>query len=230
MRTMIQEQERVANNLANVNTVGYKRDRTFTEALDEYLDEEGAPRSDRRTEQWADFEQGALEATDNPLDVALNGEGFFAFSDDDTGAMVYARAGRLTLDAEGTLRDLAGRAIEGLDGPLQVPLTGGGPISINRLGEVQVGNQSIGTLKVVTFENPNLLQRLDGAAFDAGAMEPETHEAPVVMQGYVESSNVDPLREMTDMITYYRQFETQQKMFQATDQTLGAATRDLGSF
>ena len=68
MRQMIREQERVANNLANVNTVGYKRDRTFTEALEEYVDEEGAPRSERLTAQWADAAQGAMESTGNPLD------------------------------------------------------------------------------------------------------------------------------------------------------------------
>ncbi len=229
MHAMIREQERVANNLANVNTVGYKRDRTFTEALDEYLDEEGAPRSERRSSQWADLGQGALESTGNPLDVALDGKGFFVFSDDDTGAAVYARAGHLTLDAEGTLRDLAGRSVEGEGGPIQLPPSGGA-IEISKNGEIRQGGQVVGTLRVVTFENPGQLQRLDGAAFDAAGMEPETAENPVVLQGYVETSNVDAVREMADMITFYRQFESQQKMIQTTDQILGAVTRELGKF
>ncbi len=229
MHAMIREQERVANNLANVNTVGYKRDRTFTEALDEYLDEEGAPRSERRSSQWADLGQGALESTGNPLDVALDGKGFFVFSDDDTGAAVYARAGRLTLDAEGTLRDLAGRSVEGEGGPIQLPPSGG-VIEISKNGEIRLGGQVVGALRVVTFENPGQLQRLDGAAFDAAGMEPETAENPVVLQGYLEASNVDAVREMADMITFYRQFESQQKMIQTTDQILGAVTRDLGKF
>lgn len=229
MRAMVREQERVANNLANVNTVGYKRDRTFTEALDEYLDEEGAPSSERLSQQWADFGQGALEETGNPLDVAIDGEGFFAFSDDETGATVYARAGRLVLDAEGTLRDLAGRSVEGEGGPIQLPPSGGA-IAISKNGEISLGGQVVGTLRVVTFENPGQLQRLDGAAFDAGDVEPETAENPVVLQGYVEASNVDAVREMTDMIAFYRQFESQQKMIQTTDQILGAVTRDLGKF
>lgn len=229
MRQMIQEQERVANNLANVNTVGYKRDRTFTEALHEYLDDEGAPRSERLSSQWADATQGALESTGNTLDVALDGEGFFVFSDDETGATVYARAGRFSLDAEGTLRDLAGRAVEGDGGPIQLPPSGG-DISISRAGEITVGGQAVGRLSVVRFENPMQLRRLDGAAFDAAGMEPEPVENPLVMQGFVEASNVDAVREMTDMITYYRQFESQQKMLQTTDQILGAVTRELGKF
>ena len=229
MHAMIREQERVANNLANVNTVGYKRDRTFTEALDEYTDVEGAPRSERLSAQWADLAQGALESTGNPLDVALDGEGFFVFSDDETGAAFYARAGRLTLDAEGTLRDLAGRAVEGEGGPIQVPPSGGA-IEISKNGEIRMGGQVVGALRVVSFENPAQLQRLDGAAFDAAGMEPEPVENPVVLQGYLEASNVDAVREMADMITFYRQFESQQKMIQTTDQILGAVTRDLGKF
>ena len=229
MRQMIREQERVANNLANVNTVGYKRDRTFTEALEEYVDEEGAPRSERLTAQWADAAQGAMESTGNPLDVAIDGEGFFAFSDEETGETVYARAGRLSLDAEGTLRDLAGRAVEGEGGPVQLPPSGGA-ININRSGEITIDGQSVGRLNVVRFEDPMQLRRLDGAAFAAGGMEPEPVENPTIMQGFVEASNVDAVREMADMITFYRQFESQQKMLQTTDQILGAVTRDLGKF
>jgi len=229
MNAMIREQERVANNLANINTVGYKRDRTFTEALDQYTDVEGAPRSERRSTQWADLAQGALESTGNPLDVAIDGEGFFVFSDDETGATVYARAGRLSLDTEGTLRDLAGRAVEGEGGPIQIPPSGDA-IEISKNGEIRVGGQLVGALRVVRFENPAQLQRLDGAAFDAAGMEPEPVKNPVVLQGYVETSNVDAVREMADMITFYRQFESQQKMMQATDQILGAVTRDLGKF
>ncbi len=229
MHAMIRQQERVANNLANVNTVGYKRIRTFTQALDEYLDEEGAPRSERRSTQWADLGQGPLESTGNPLDVAIEGEGFFVFSDDDTGALAYTRAGRLTLDAEGALRDLAGRSVEGEGGPIQL-LPSGGPIEISKNGEIRQGGQVVGTLRVVIFENPEQLQRLSGAAFDAAGIEPETAENPVVLQGFVEASNVDAVREMADMIVFYRQFESQQKMMQTTDQILGAVTRDLGKF
>ena len=229
MHQMIREQERVANNLANANTVGYKRDRTFTEALEEYTDEEGAPRSERLTAQWADAQQGALESTGNPLDVAIDGDGFFAFSDEETGETVYSRAGRLSLDAEGTLRDLAGRAVEGEGGPIQLPPTGVA-IAINRSGEITVDGQAVGRLSIVRFEDPMQLRRLDGATFDAAGLEPEPVENPTVMQGFVEASNVDAVREMADMIAYYRQFESQQKMLQTTDQILGAVTRDLGKF
>ncbi len=229
MRHVVQEQERIANNLANVNTVGYKRDRTFTQTLSEYTDDEGAPRSDRLSSQWADDAEGVLEATGNRLDVALSGDGFFVFTDPVTEAPVYSRAGRLTLDAEGTLRDLAGRAIEGEGGPLQLPLTGGA-IDISEIGEISVDGQVVGKLSVVAFEDLAQLRRLDGASFATDGLDPEPVEAPVVKQGYVESSNVDAVREMADMITFFRQFESQQKMIRTTDQILGMVARDLGKF
>jgi flagellar basal-body rod protein FlgF len=229
MRALMRQQERVSENLANVNTVGYKRDRTFTEALRAYEDVESTPRSDRAVTQWAELAPGSLDATGNPLDVALEGEGFFVFTDAQTGLPRYSRAGRLTLDDEGTLRDPAGHALEGEEGPIQVP-PAGGAIEISQQGEVRAGGQVVGQLQVVTFEDPSALRRLDGAAFDAGGQEPLPVENPVVRQGYLEGSNVDAVREMTDMIAYYRQFESHQRMLRTTDEILGAATRDLGKF
>lgn len=229
MRSMIREQERIANNLANANTVGYKRDRLFTEALNEHLDEEGAPQSSRIVTQWADLRAGALDETGNPLDVAIDGEGFFAVTDEATGATRYTRDGRLTVDADGLLRTASGFLLEGEAGPIQVP-TAGEAIEISKNGEVRAGGEPVGRLRLVTFADPTALRRLDGVTFAAEGQEPEPVEQPNVLQGFVEGSNVDPVHEMTDMITYFRQFETQQKLMQTTDHLLGSITRELGKF
>ncbi len=230
MTEMMRRQEQSANNLANAGTVGYKRDRTFTEALNERLDEEFAPRSERAATQWAELAPGSLESTGNPLDVALGGDGFFALLDEASGASRYTRAGRFTLDSDGMLRDPMGFAVEGENGPIQIP-PGSGDIKISKNGDIQAGQQLVGRLRIVRFENPLQLSRLDGAAFDAGNMEPlNVDSSPVVRQGFVETSNVDPVREMTDMIAHFRLFESQQKSLQATDQVLGNITRDLGKF
>lgn len=229
MKQMMREQERVANNLANANTVGFKRDRTFTEVFDEFLDDELAPRSVREMTQWADMAQGAVVETGNPLDIALEGEGLLVLSDEASGTTRYVRSGHFELDAEGTLRDPKGFVVEGEGGPIEIP-ENAGPIEIDKTGEVRVGNQVFGQLRVVTFDDPFQLERLDGATFDAGDLEPIPVEDPAVLQGYVESSNVDVIREMTDMIDNYRQFESQQKMLHTTDALLGRITRDLGRF
>ena len=226
MAELTQRQDRTANNLANANTVGYRRDRSFTEVLAAEIDAEGAPQSDRQTLGWADLAPGTLEQTGNPLDVALGGEGFFVVEGPD-GAPRFTRAGRFVTDAEGTLRTGSGLAVRGADGPIQIPP--GGPIEINQAGEITVGGQPAGALQVVTFDDPGTLRRLDETSFTSTA-GPVAVEAPVVHQGAVEGSNVDPIREMADMIAHVRLYEAQQKVIQTTDGILGQVTRDLGSF
>ncbi len=229
MSKMIREQERIANNLANLNTVGYKRDRTFTRLLNERLDDEGAPRSDKRVSQWADLAAGEYEQTGNPLDVAIAGNGFFVLTDAATDTPRYTRAGRFVLDTEGTLRDPFGNAVEGEGGPIQLP-TEGGAVTIAQDGSIRVGGQEAGKLRIVSFEDPKALQRLDGAAFSAGGQEPTDMEAPNLRQGYVELSNVNPMQEMAEMIEYQTLFETQQRAIRTSDELLGRITRDLGHF
>ena len=77
----MRELDRIANNLANSNTVGFRRTRFFTEVLNEQLDSEGSPVSNRLISQWNDQAKAELKPTDNPLDVALDGEGFFVLYD-----------------------------------------------------------------------------------------------------------------------------------------------------
>lgn len=228
MTEQIRQQERTANNLANAGTVGYKRDRMFTEVLNEYLDAEEAPRSVRSSVQGADLTMGPLEQTGNPLDVALGDEGFFVTTDEATGAERYTRAGRFTLDAEGLLRTPDGLTVQGDGGPIEIPA--GSHVEIRRSGEIFADGQLVDRLRVVRFENPLALQRIDGAAFVAPGQAPEDVEAPVVLQGTVEGSNADPIREMTQMITHHRLFESQQKLLQSQDGVLSAVTRDLGKF
>jgi flagellar basal-body rod protein FlgF/flagellar basal-body rod protein FlgG len=229
MSEMQRHQDRVANNLANADTVGYKRDRLFTTALNERLDAEGAPRSDRRFRQGNDLSAGTLEETGNPLDVALGGDGFFVTQNEATGEQRYTRAGHFVVDNEGTLRTPGGLAVMGEGGPLQLPVDTGGAIEISKSGEIRVDNRRIGSLRVVTFDNPQQqLQRAEGASFAADGAAPQAAEDPLVLQGTVETSNVDPVAEMTDMIEHFRLFESQQKALRTTDSVLSRATRDLG--
>lgn len=228
MEAMTREQERTASNLANAGTTGYKRDRMFTEVLNERLDAEGAPRSDRLITQGADFVQGALTATGNPLDVALADEGFFVVTGAD-GAVRYTRAGRFITGADGQVQTPEGWTVDGADGPLQIPADGG-TVQIARDGSVSVDGQAVGKLRVVRFADAGALQRDEGATFLAPGQEPEPMETPNVVQGHIEESNVDPVAEMTDMIEQFRLFESQQKVLQTTDQILSRVTRDLGRF
>lgn len=228
MSRLGREQERTANNLANANTIGYKRDRTFVETLNQRIDQEGAPRSEKVTEQWADLAAGSIESTGNPLDVALTGRGFFVVADAG-GAPRYTRAGQFTTDADGMLRDHAGRLVMGQNGPIAMP-PAGGELRISADGEIRVGDQLVDRLQVVDFEDPMQLVRADGASFTAGNQVPQSAAAPGILQGHLETSNVDVIGEMTEMIQHFRLYESHQKVLQTTDQVLGGVTRDLGRF
>ena len=97
MTSGMRQVERVANNLANANTIGYRQDRMFTEVLREQIDDEGSPVSTRRLDQWVDASPGSYEWTENPLDVGIKSDGFFVVEDPKTGQELYTRGGRFTL-------------------------------------------------------------------------------------------------------------------------------------
>ena len=117
--------ERIANNLANANTVGYRQDRIFTEVLNEEIDAEGGPLSTRRMQQWADHRAGSLEATGNPLDVAFDRDDFFVLNNPETGESQYTRAGRFILSEDGALQTPKGLFVEGTSGQIDFPPEGG---------------------------------------------------------------------------------------------------------
>lgn len=229
MTRFMRRQDQVSNNLANANTVGYKKTRTFTEVLDEYEDKEGSPQSENRTRQWIDFSQGTLTKTDNPLNVALSGDGLFAVRTDE-GEVRYTRAGRFQLDEDGVVRDSGGNTVLGESGSLRVPPNHEGPIEIARDGTVEVDGRSVGELRVVTFGNPGQLEHREGALFAAPDQAPAELEQPDVRQGFLEESNVEPVQQMTEMITQARHFESQQRWMRTTDDILTRATRQMGKF
>lgn len=228
MSEMRRYQEQVANNLANADTTGYKKDRLFTEALNERLTKDGSPRTDRHLQQRNDLTGGSLEETGNPLDVALGEEGFFVTQPRGGGAERYTRAGHFVVGSQGTLRTPEGREVMGEGGPIQIPVEEGGKVNISESGRITVGDEEIGSLRVATFENPEQLERAEGASFVAEDVQPQPVENPVVLQGKVETSNVDPVTELTNMIEIQRQFEAQQKTIRTTDGVLGRATQSLG--
>ncbi len=220
-----------ANNLANVNTTGYKRDRVsfedtfFRYAHDYHVDPRGdirqkelLPRADliakpRLAEQRVDFSQGALQMTGNPLDVAIQGEGFFKVAA--PGGSYYTRNGAFHRNAEGMLVTDQNMPVLGNGGPIQVPE--GRTVNIDGTGAIYVDNAQVGQLDVVTVQNPTALQKFGqnlympqpGAAIQEGVAEAGRTE---VAQGYLEKPNVEVVEEMVNMIETQRTFEAYQKV------------------
>jgi flagellar basal-body rod protein FlgG len=221
----------ISHNLANVSTVAYKRQIGVTQPFDMLLSANGlrtgtAARPSTGLTEFTDRSAGTLTHTGNPLDLAIEGDGFFVI---DTGAQeVYTRQGTLRLDTDGTLVNVRGQAVETLSGPVR--LTSPAP-AIDAQGNIRDNGSVVAQLKVVTVTNPQSLVPLGNgtyAATDSTATQPA--DAARVRQGYTEQSNVITMHEMINLIETMRHFETSQKFLQGYDGMLQRALADLGSY
>lgn len=227
-----------ANNLANVNTPGFKRSLPrFTDLLHPQAGRGGEPLDRigggvRVDEVRRDFRQGIMEATENPYHLCVEGEGFFAVRLED-GSLGFARAGILGVDASGRLT-LNGRFF--LEPPLQLP-PGGKELVVDERGTVRVRTASgeereLGRIGLARFPNPEGLEaRGDGIFLPTEASGQPVTALPgeegtgLLRQGYLERSNVDVADEMVRMISALRAYQLNAKMVQASDEALDAANR-----
>jgi len=208
----------VANNIANIDTTGYKADNAaFTEYLmpgakdNEFRgkDQRLSFVEDRAT--WVDLSPGALERTGNPLDVAIDGKGYIAVQT--PRGVRYTRAGSLAINAAGQLVTNSGDQVLGNGGPITFQQTDH-DISISPSGLISVregtGNATAnrGTLQVVSFDQPRRLQKDGDSTFVAPAgVNPNPAPASTrVVQGAIEKSNVRPVVEMARMIEITRSY------------------------
>jgi len=256
---MLAEQVRVdvlSNNLANVQTAGFKRQTVVQSAFPEMLlrrvydpvpvsggvapagasgQATGALYDPRPVigrlgtgtyvdGTYSDLSPGALRYTGNPLDLALEGPGFFTV---ETPAGVrFTRDGRFTLDAGGWLVTLEGYRVLGEAGPIRVQ---GRDVQVTENGEVWVDGAPAGVLALRNFADPQGLVREGSSLWAAtdwsGAPQPA---AARVHAGHLEVSNVNVVTAMVELIAAYRSYEANQRVIQAYDQTLGKAVNELG--
>jgi len=212
-------QEIFADNLAHVSVPGYRRrvlvERTFDRELGRAIG--GA---DRGTSSAIDFHPGFLEETGNRLDVGLDGPGFLAVSGE-AGETLYTRAGTLSTGSDGSLRSRDGFPVLGQGGrPLFLDPDGGAP-TIRPDGEVVQGDNPVGRLRIVEFDAPYPLRAAGTTYWRAtpGAI-PRDADATTVRQGFREGSNVDPTKELVDMMAVFRNFESAQKALSTIDQSI----------
>ncbi|MFH1010781.1 MAG: flagellar basal-body rod protein FlgF [bacterium] len=221
-------QDITANNLANVQTTGFKRDRLFqTDLIDAQSGvENGGELALRQLQKViTDFAQGGLHPTSAPLDVALQGEGFFVVSDGQK--TYYTRNGHFQLSAEGKLITAQGHVVQGEGGEILLPA---GQVTIGSQGEIAVDGRTVAKLKVVALENPDDLAKASGAMLvsKSGAAQEGEAQGTIVQQGFVETSNVDAMREMVEMIAIMRNYQVSAKALQAEDETLLKTVTEIG--
>jgi flagellar basal-body rod protein FlgF len=230
MLPRVLKQEIFANNMANANTVGYKKDNVFLHQLEQAQQQAGLvtdldweiPMVD---DVYIDLSQGQLQQTEQPLDVALEGEGFFVVNTPD--GERYTRAGSFSLTPEGTLVDSDKNPILSEAGPITI---NGDDVSIGNDGNIFVDGVETARLRVVDFDKPYNLKKVDGGFLMPAdeTVQPTTATNFSVHQGYVETSNVNIIENMVDMIISFRAYEAGQKAIHAQDETLDKAVNDLG--
>ena len=240
----------ISNNLANASTVGFKRDAAVFEDLLYQITRQPGAQSTQDTTlpsglqlgtgvrvvgTQKQFSEGSLQVTDQPLDIAVSGRGFFQISMPD-GTVAYTRNGQFHLNADGNIVNANGLL---LDPAITVPentstITIGtdGTVSANIVGE-QVPQQ-IGTVETVDFINPAGLQAFGGNLFYETAASgnpiggtPGQDGLGELLQGTLENSNVDIVEEMVNMITTQRVYELNSKVVSTADQMLQFISQNL---
>lgn len=223
----------LTNNLANVNTPGFKRDRMSFETVLANNPKKGvtlpqpgsgAPNLSDVTFE-VDYSEGLIKQTGNTLDVAIDGSGFFAVNTPDGKA--YTRQGNFHLDTRGRLITADGFEVSGGNGPITV---NGSQVEIDSKGVVYSDGNRVGALEVVDFPKPYQLDKKGSTLFTPtdpqAAAQPATTAA--VRQGQLEESNVNALSEMAQLIETYRYFESCQHAVQAYDSIASKAANDFG--
>ena len=221
----------VANNIANMNTTGFKSQALlFQEYLAPVARDRDFAYPDQRlsyVEGWStvgDFSGGALVDTGNPLDVALVGEGFLAVQTPD--GERWSRGGTLAIDRAGMLVDLNGNAVLSDGGPISFDASEI-DISIAPDGTISSSAGNKGRLRLVEFDDNQVLTREGDSLFAGGA--PFAAAETRVVQGSVEKSNVSGVAEMTEMIRVQRAYESLASLAQRQDDIRREAIKRLGS-
>ncbi len=167
-----------------------------------------------------DFTPGTMQRTGRPLDAALVGEGFFTVKGSD-GNPLYTRAGDWLLNSEGELTTVDGLPVLAGSQPVRLPLTASeNDLTISQGGELRVGEQSLGTLDIVTFDNPNGLQPVGHTLFQAPPELAPTAATARVQQGVRELSNVSIPVELIRMLAGVRNYEAAQRAMQSLAKTI----------
>lgn len=221
MDALMRQQDVQAHNLANQNSTGFKADRVRHELFGRIL--QGQEVLAPRAVASLDTAQGPLARTDNPLDLALQGGGWFSV--ETPNGVRYTRNGSFAWDPQGRLVDAQGNAVQGASGAVRLDPEASGEITVERDGTVRAGSVDLGRIKITHFAPGAPLLRIDGG-FAAPEAQPIAGQSEV-WQGYLESSTVNPVAGMVEMMGTLRLFESNQKAFRVQDDALGRAIQEL---
>lgn len=222
----------LSNNLANLNTSGFKADQpVFKVATDK--ETTTGPQNNVKLTPYAlpmefvtNFSAGPLQNTGNKLDVAILGSGFFEVQTPE--GLQYTRSGHFTVNERGVLSTPEGWPVMGQGGEIAID---GASIQIGEDGQISVDGEVAGVIRVVAFDDQTALRKTGGNLFrsDNPAAGPADAQDYIISQGSLEASNVDAIRTMTEIIETMRVFETYQKVIRASDDATAKTVSEVGS-
>lgn len=227
----LMEQQISANNLANVNTTGFRADMEMSQSL--AVKGSGFATRFMAQEQKSGINDSTAtaEKTDRPLDVAIQGEGYIAVQDSD-GSEVYTRNGNIQQNDQGLLT-IDGRPVLGDNGPIILPANAiasfgnDGTLSVTPDDGDVTATMDVDRLKLVNIPIGNLAKNVQGMMITADGRAPAIDENIKITGGYLESSNVTAVSEMLASISLNRQFEAQIKMMKAAEDLSDSGNRLL---
>ena len=224
----------LSNNLANVNSSGYKADRPAfrlnTDVVPEAVAGSTVPGRlspyAQPLEAVTDFTPGPAGRTGNPLDVAIVGDGFLEVQAPE--GLRYTRNGNLTINNEGLLSTSDGWPVMGQAGEIAID---GSKVEISSQGEVYVDGEAVDAIKLVDFDQPQQLIKTGNTLFAApddvaGTVVDE--DQVQIAQGFLEGANVDAIRTMTEVIETMRVFEAYQRIIRSVDETTAKTVNEVG--
>jgi flagellar basal-body rod protein FlgG len=238
--------EILSNNIANVNTIGFKQDKTqfqqyYTSAL-ENMNPQASANADvpQAEEYWfeltahTDYSAGPLKKTGNRFDLAITGKGFFCVETPD--GIKYTRRGNFGIDVNGNLITQEGWPVLGESGEIPVESQAdfsdkdNHEILVHDDGTVEVDGNSVGKLLIVEFTDPQQLSKAGGTYFvvDPGDASESVATDYHISQGMVELSNVDAVRMMAEIIETLRGYESYQKVIRSIDEVNSLAINEVG--
>ena len=227
---IMQAQAANTHNLANANTTGFRADLAAFQSMP--LTGPGLPSRIYPVEQNAglDLSPGAITATGRELDIAVNGNGWIAVQAED-GSEAYTRDGNLRISANGLLETATGHPVLGNGGPIAIPpaekmeIGADGTVSIRPLGQTAATLAVVDRIKLVAPPVESLEKRSDGLIQVQGGGNSAADAGVRVLTGSLESSNVNAIESMVNMITLARQYEMQVKLMNTAQSNDAAATQ-----
>ena len=220
-----------SNNLANLNTTGFRGDFEQARSMGVYYGEGFPTRAYALTENpQTDFSEGSLIQTGRDLDVAVKDKGFIAVQAPD-GSEAYTRAGDLSIDSSGVLRTGNGLPVMGNSGPMAIPefqkleIGQDGTVSVVIKGEAPGALSQVDQIKLVNPDESLLRKGRDGLLYAEGDVQPDINVS--LLSGFLEGSNVNPVDELTKILTLARQYEMSVKMMKTAEENSEASARLL---